>query len=376
MFEGIISQYGFYYQRLVFICLIINSASINRYFVYEGVDDIDISSNKSEEISMTTISDNKYIQVKSGQVSEAIWSKIIGNWILTNDYFNGNFELICENDLPFNRFDTATIDKVYKYFNDGSGKRINSIARKVHDLLFPKMNAQEIKDLILELSKRCVISVVKLDEVKTRIRDGYIHTYCSDIKIYNRAKEFRVERLVERVMSKIDSSIAGKSKCVIDYKSFMDIVLEVSHDINDKRYNVNVSELSKSKRLEAEKLVNDSQIREIRQLKLVNNNPEFVCREIVKELLYKDFRSVFTEGSEVSTDVRNMEYYAHSNYQDVIFSLTGEVTPYKVFFETIGKDIPSTIVEQSPIYKNGCYIFMTGDDIDSEQQISWGDENE
>jgi hypothetical protein len=47
-----------------------------------------------------------------------------------------------------------------------------------------------------------------------------------------------------------------------------------------------------------------------------------------------------------------------------------------VFSETVKKEIPSSIIENSPIYRNGCYVFLTGDEIGDEMQITWGHEDE
>ena len=38
---GITAQYGFLYQRYAFIKLALDNAGMDRFFVYEGIDDID-----------------------------------------------------------------------------------------------------------------------------------------------------------------------------------------------------------------------------------------------------------------------------------------------------------------------------------------------
>ena len=113
----------------------------------------------------------------------------------------------------------------------------------------------------------------------------------------------------------------------------------------------------------------DDSIREVRQLKLVNDRSGFVVRELVKELLYKDFRRVFSEPS--STVISNMEDIAYTNYEESKFDLFEGVTARQLFDETTKKAIPSEIINNSPIYRNGCYTYLTGAEIEDEKQITW-----
>ena len=123
MSGGITSQYGFLFQRYAFIENVINNAAMNLFFTYEGVDDIDVSDiNAVDMLAMASASNNRYIQVKSGTVSKNCWSKVIGNWILTDDYQNAVFILLCENELDFNVHDADIIDFVYYYFEEGASK--------------------------------------------------------------------------------------------------------------------------------------------------------------------------------------------------------------------------------------------------------------
>lgn len=43
MSDGITSQYGFLYQKYVFMNTAISHASMDLFFTYEGVDDIDVT---------------------------------------------------------------------------------------------------------------------------------------------------------------------------------------------------------------------------------------------------------------------------------------------------------------------------------------------
>ena len=47
-----------------------------------------------------------------------------------------------------------------------------------------------------------------------------------------------------------------------------------------------------------------------------------------------------------------------------------------VFKRTTDKEIHSSIMQNSPIYRKGCYVYLTGDEIEADKQISWGKEDE
>ena len=77
---GITVQYGFLYQRYAFIKIALDNAGMDRFFVYEGIDDIDIA--EEYRISVVKQYNNQFVQVKSGIVSHDCWAKVIGNWLL------------------------------------------------------------------------------------------------------------------------------------------------------------------------------------------------------------------------------------------------------------------------------------------------------
>lgn len=75
---------------------------MSSFFTYEGIDDIDIDSfDEYGDLSMVSRSASKYIQVKSGTVTQNCWAKELGNWLLIDDCQNKDISLICENALDF-----------------------------------------------------------------------------------------------------------------------------------------------------------------------------------------------------------------------------------------------------------------------------------
>lgn len=374
MSDGITSQYGFLFQKYAFIENVINNAAMNLFFTYEGVDDIDVSdTNAVDMLAMTSASNNRYIQVKSGTVSKNCWSKVIGNWILTDDYQNAVFILLCENKLDFNIHDADIIDFVYYYFEEGASKSKKSIARRVNDKIFENNGENAIKEIIRELSQRCIVITRSFDELKEELLKTFKDTYCTDVKIYEKAKERRFERFIEYVIAEIDAAIEKKKKYTITFQKLMDIVNRVRVEISDNKYTIETVELKKRKKKEAEMLIRDGNLREVKQLLLVQNSTAFVTGELVKELLYKDFRDVYAGGG---IEISNIEDMAHTNYEDALLEFDEAPTPKEIFLKTTRRPVESSILDNSSIYRNGCYVYLTGDDIDPDLQISWGEDYE
>jgi REP element-mobilizing transposase RayT len=374
MSNGIVSQYGFLFQRYVFIKTVINNAAMGVFFTYEGADDIEVSKNKNADLlAMASASNSKYVQVKSGEVSKECWAKVVGNWILLDDYQEACCTLFCENELEFDICDEETISTVYKYFEKGASKSIKSIAKRTYEKIFIDRDEEEIKKIIRDISQRCSVTISSFETIKDEVLHIFTDTYCTDIKIYEKAKQKRFNRFTDYVMAEIDDAIEKKNRCTITFKKLMDFVNRVSSEISDDRYNVNTAEIKKRKQGELESLMKDADIREIKQLLLVRNEMGFVAKELVNELLYKDFREIYVENG---IEISNMEDIAHENYKDVLLELDNSATPKDVYLKTTEKPIESSVLGNSPIYRKGCYIFLTGDNIDFDKQISWGKSDE
>ncbi|MCD7731613.1 MAG: hypothetical protein LUI05_09000 [Oscillospiraceae bacterium] len=208
-----------------------------------------------------------------------------------------------------------------------------------------------------------------MDTMIENIKQKVFDTYCTDIKIFERAKQCRLERILEYLLFEIEESIKNKKKYTLTFPKLMELVRRVQTEISDNKYSVNTSAIKKRKRSEAELLVQEDSIREIRQLKLVSDDLGFITSELVNELLYKDFREVYADGG---IEIANIEDIAYSNYQETVFEFDSTPSAKNLFINTVKKEIHSSIMENSPIYRKGCYVYLTGEEIDEEKQITWG----
>ena len=83
-----------------------------------------------------------------------------------------------------------------------------------------------------------------------------------------------------------------------------------------------------------------------------------------------------TEWIDFMKSIFNEKRYLKGNFEDVKYSLPEETEPRQLFQETISKEIPLNIVDNSPLYRNGCYVYLTGEETDESRQITWGAEHE
>lgn len=370
---GITSQYGFLYQRYVFIMTVLDNVGMDRFFVYEGKDDIDIS--EIDGIMSVKISNNSFVQVKSGTVSKECWAKVLGNWLLIDDG-KSSYKIILENELSFQTDVSETFKEIYSYYSKGATQKSTSIANQIYNKLIKGKDRSEenIRRILSNLLARVNLEVLPLETIKSKIESVFIKTYCQDIKTFDMAKTCRMIRFIEYIQEEIDFSLEKKKSFTFRYQDFIRIINKVSSEISDHKYTVDITKTKNQKQSEAERLLANNSIREVKQLKLVSNRDGFVIRELVKELLYKEFRSVYFESN--NTVISNMEDAAHSNYEDAIYSLPEGAEAKRVFDETVRREIPSSIIDNSPIYRNGCYVYLTGKDVDRAMQITWGQENE
>ena len=371
MSAGITAQYGFLYQRYAFIKIALDNAGMDRFFVYEGIDDIDIA--EDYRISAVRQYNNQFVQVKSGTVSHDCWAKVIGNWLLIEDE-TPTYRIVLENALTFDFGEDDVIGSVLGYFTAGADKAPTSIANKVYKKFLEASDETVLKNRVVEMLDRISFEVLSMEELYSAIVETFKAIYCPDITKYDIAKICRCDRFIEYINSRIDEAIKKKKSFTLRYVDFMDIINKVTAEISDGKYIVDISEMRKRKTTVAEQLVNSGTLREVRQLRLVNSNRGFIVKELVKELLYRDLREVYATSG--STLISNIEETAYSNFEDVKYSLPEDSEPRQLFQETISKEIPLNIVDNSPLYRNGCYVYLTGEETDESRQITWGVEHE
>lgn len=372
--SGIIAQYGFLYQRKVFMLYVMRHVSTAQLFTFEGRDDIETESNKIYAIQDSSQDSSCYIQVKSGKVSEECFSRIICNWLLLDASKTTNFKLTLENDLPFDYLSKKRAALIYRFIVSGKNKRKTAISRKTYEKYKDQIDVRDkvIKQIesLLNHFEKIVMSMEEADQALVTI---FSKDYCLDITDYKMAKSKRLERFLSYVDFGINNAIKNKKPYKLLYKNFVQLVMQVKEEISDKKYTIDIQYLKKRSKETAKKIVKERIAREVKQLYLVDGEYSFVVDGIVHELIYKDFRRVYEQHKAI--EISNLEQEANENYKSVKFALSeNDRCPKNVFIKTIDKQIESEILPPGQIYRKGCYIYLTGDHAQKDVQITWGEE--
>lgn len=381
--SGITAQYGFNFQKLVFIWYMLGHVSRTNSFVYEGDEDLDVKKAKENEyVTLFTNSknnDSENIQVKSGEVTRPIWIRIVENWINLKN--NNQKILIAENELKFgSRDDERMIEDIYADIKEGENKRKDAISKKANDYLSKKFgdDKEQWEKQIRQTISASRVIVRSLNQIEADIEKIYMNDYCLDIIRYQRAKELRVDSFKKECVKKIDQAILEKKSAFFYYNDFTRITTMVGENISDNRYQINIRELKTKQKAKAKEILTNEINREIDQLKLVRDDDSFIINELTKELFYKDFRDVYIDTTK-KIDIQNLEDDAFANYEDTEseLELMGDDEPQKLFFETTKKQITpdNTLFPGGPIFNHGCYVYLTGQEVDQNIQISWKEEN-
>ena len=271
-----------------------------------------------------------------------------------------------------------TKDIIFDYIIQGKEKKRSSIAWKTYNKFqnLIETDREAFLGIIEKFLQIISIHICSMDELDSRLEKVFFENYCRDITEYQLAKSKRLERFISYMNQEIDNALKAQRPCTLLFADLMKMIMTVCDEISDHRYIAKIPELKKRAKSEATQLVKDNAIREVRQLYLVDKHDEFVIDGIVHELIYKDFRDVYISQKEV--EIINLEQNAYENYMNAKFSLdeSESSNPKKVYQRTVEMPIGDSLIPDGPVYRKGCYIFLTGDDITEDSQISWGDYDE
>lgn len=373
--HGVIAQFGFEFQKLVFLHYALQ-LNVFGSVVYEGKDDVELS---DKDYIFSIRQDSRYVQVKSGEITEQTFEKVLCNWLI--DY-KKEVDYICFTELPIT-IDYSSDSFMNCFINNikTKGKRSDSLyvkVKKKYDVLNDEsLIRTTLKDLLSQIEIICK-SVKDLEEESIGI---FIHGYCDDTKI-RFLQEKRFSRLKEKLFSLISNSIIQKEACQLTHGTLFDIASSIKEELTDDHYEENFNQFKKKSKEQVEKILaseNDS----VKQLKLVfHNNPEKIVGGLEEQAFYEDWRAVFIHLNK-ENDIISLEELAHSNYEDVLNDIeeNGETrTPYLTYKRTTSQDLRSKLFSQHSsnfkFYNRGCYIHLTDSGIPDNLKIKWGEDND
>ena len=360
--SGIVAQYGFEYQKMVFIESILKTGfSPTVKFSFEKNDDVDIS---DEDSICKVDSVDQLIQVKSGKVSQEVLYKVIGNWLISVVTPN-KYVLCLENALEFDYKETSFLDGFIAAVDGAKESRTTRILKKVYDKYEKCMG--QLKDNAKEIVEKIVIEIKSMQEIEQSISSLYISNFCSDIINYSSLCERRTKELIDSIVAKIGESMRAKKPYILNLSDFIDLNRSISERFNEAKYEIDINDFKKKNENKAKALIEDGINPEIQQLKSVYDSENAILRQMINKLLYEDVKSAF-EGT---TEFNNVEYQAKENHTEVI-DFNGENLSAKDLFKmTIEKVLDIPKVPKHKVFSDGCYIHLTSDSAKNEYKIWW-----
>ena len=368
--SGIISQYGFEYQKLAFVFYAIqmnNSDSI----IYEGQDDVEIEDEKNLANLQTR---HILCQVKSGTITSNIYEKIVLNWLLKMEQAE---QFICVAENPFSLPSESFVEEFSKKILD-SNKKPTALMSKVKAKYSTQKNADDLKADIQKLLEKTEIICKSIDTLLEDSIKKFAELYCADTDSVVIHRE-RYLKLSDSIHKQITQSIMKKEKYILSYRFLFPEISATLEAINDLRYDVSFTEFKGRLKPRMTKILN-SQSDAVKQLKLVFPQDDNAIIEGLTELMfYDDLRQLFV-GINKQKEINDLEHLAKFNYDETLrdFAGYGEPrTPYSTYKRTIEKKLSEPLPpENSPnftYYKYGCYIHLTDTGVEEELKIKWGE---
>ena len=370
---GLYSQFGFEFQKLVFVYYSLGIGS-NNQITYEGCDDVEISSVYFPLFKLYDDSNpNTLIQVKSGIVDIQTFKKVLMNWLLILDK-SKEYRLLVENQLSFD-YDNNFIDELTKEILTTT-KRRSAIIRQVKEIYINIV--EQLKEDLLWLINNFKIEQHGIKDIKQKsyelFKRDFYRANDKEIILQEQFDDFLMI-----IRSEIADKILEKTQFALTRRELYNSIEDVRNRINEEKYDVSYSEFKPTSRKKAEQLFSKDG-ESVKQLKLITRQNSRIIDYLIEQIFYEDFKSHF-EAIEKINEIKDLEYLAHSNYEDVLFELEDEsYTPKQLFIRTTNKELKSPLfLPQSSninFYSRGCYIHLTDDKVEEELRIRWGDSDE
>ena len=370
---GITTQYGFEFQKLVFMYYALQ-LSVGNTIIYEGADDVELSG--TDVLNRFRLG-NCYIQAKSGNVTQSTAEKIFCNWLLA---FNNDNEYKCviERPLVCDYRNNSFRDDLIKKICEAKG-RSDSLFVKVKKLYYIN-DVKELSEKLDFLINKAEFIQYSFDELYLTVKNNFAAEYCADTSVSFLHDE-RFGAIYDTICLAIRDAMINKISYVLPHKDLFKLISDVQSRMNNNRYDVSFSKF-KAKSTSKLKEILKSESDAVKQLKVVfNNDVEQIMDNLTEKIFYEDLRNFFLQMSR-EDDIYDLEYLAHSNYKDVIIQLKlngDDLVPQKIYRMTIDSDLESVLLSTSSannkFYKRGCYIHLTDTDVDDELKIKWEADN-
>lgn len=376
---GITSQYGFAFQKLVFILECLDKmSSIGARAIYEADDDVVVEDDVCVlNNSLSKIRTNEsFIQCKTGEINKECFSRVIKNWL---SYMNDDhqcFILFSESPCSFSFSDFKEI--IRKEINDS----INNIPRS-NSILF-RLRNKYINDSTLNetlfdndfnrLVRNARIYVKNLDDVKQESINllKNKHSYGEDThNIVDFVFEERYEELKRIMFSEIDRRILKKQSYTIEFRELVGKLNTIASNISNNKFNTNFTTFKYDNKEAIDNMMAKN-TREVNLLRKIHyQDTDAICLYLYEELYYSCYRKHYLDLLKHER-IDSIEDAAHDEYikaKGLNFELKNL---FLYVCDHLKLDRYEDFVSQ---LKEGCFVFLSGDEAPDEYFIDWNGEN-
>lgn len=373
--SGITAQFGFEYQKEVFINLLIKNMKKDFKLTYEKDDDVSIEGNEEDNLTQTIIDSKILVQCKSGTVSHDTIVHVFSNWLLVLDAQNEHV-LYTENPISINyskeSIEQELTKKIKNYYLQ-KRKRSDSILYRLM-IKYYDSNSNQVKDTLKKDIEQIFNTFkAKNDEITKLFKDSkqnFIENYSAALKT-EAAKNLRYEYFNDKINTLLGKSIREKRCLEMNFEEFCIILENVITKVTDKVYKPDYSEVKDNTESNIEK-IKKQLMRESDFLMKLSISHESFVELLINEIYYKAMREGNISINKYSL-VELAESIAHANYLFTNDMIKDDIK--KLFYTTIDKDIESDLIYNTHL-RRGCYLFLSGDESEEKYFINWGGENE
>lgn len=364
---GRVAQHGFEYQKFVYYYLISSFKTKYDKYYYEGKEDIHFESSKTEEKLKL------FVQVKTANLALKEKKKILIKWLSIGEIAD-KYILFCEKnndyDISLIADDVIEIIKNAKEDSDLSNANIaykKYISNGGFDEIKLRSDIKLIKD---NLSKMDIKSV---ETMFSELR-GQMKEEAENDSVIDSTLESRIYYILTKILSKIHNEYVDdmNSAVEITYNEYMNYYIEARNTYPYDFFDNDYTALKKS--VDVSTLIDDN-LREVRQLKILNLSDGHIIQQIINEIFYKEFRKFYFDIN-LSNEIENVEEIAFQNNTGVVerAKANGQINPTNIYFDTVEKTINHPLITKmkgADFCSKGCYIYLTSDEADKSKQISW-----
>lgn len=367
--SGIYSQFGFEYQKEVFINSLLMYFKSETKAFYERDDDVSIGE-YDEKLTKTTCDSDILIQCKSGTISHDILVHVFCNWLLALCN-QKEFVLFLENNIDFTYSEQSIKDSLIskiKSYPNGKKPNRGAILYKLKEKYYDKSTSTIKTELISDLAcvyKAFNVNIKSSKELYESSKKKFTAEYSATLEIES-ARSLRFDTFRDNIYILIRDELLKKNCIEIEYKDYWRIIEKSIHEVTDQLYNPSFIEFQK-KHIDKIETIKKDLKRETDFFEKIGFNDEYIIDLLINEMYYKlvKYHYVSIKQSDLTSLAESI---AKENYLRTKIQIQNNIQ--YLFSTTISQQIKAEIILNSKM-QTGCYIFLSGDEADDECFIDW-----